>query len=296
MNNMIFYGPSGIGKYTHMLKTIKRFSPCELKYERRITLVTEKGPFIIRISDIHYEVDVSLLGCNSTSIFHELFQGILDIVSAKSCKIGIIVCLNFEQIHPELLDTFYSYMQSTNRTTIIKFVLVTTCVSFINDNILNCCRVVKVARPAKTARQRQGLHVDQTTNLKLVAMSPLNAPHKIICDKIIDKLVHIDELDYLKFRDTLYDIFIYNLDVDECIYYIMRRLYVGRHLKQEDLSTLLLSIFRFSVYYNNNYRPIYHVEKLMLEIAATVHGLTKVTNNASTEAVQSTKSLAVLGE
>ena len=36
---------------------------------------------------------------------------------------------------------------------------------------------------------------------------------KWIPKKIIDNLVNINELQYLKFRDILYDIFIYNLDI-----------------------------------------------------------------------------------
>ena len=35
LKNIIFYGPSGIGKYTQMLCSIKKFSPTELKYEKK---------------------------------------------------------------------------------------------------------------------------------------------------------------------------------------------------------------------------------------------------------------------
>ena len=33
--NVIFYGPSGTGKYTQILKSIKCYSPSELKYEKK---------------------------------------------------------------------------------------------------------------------------------------------------------------------------------------------------------------------------------------------------------------------
>ena len=33
LKNLIFYGPSGIGKYTQMLCSIKKYSPTELNYE-----------------------------------------------------------------------------------------------------------------------------------------------------------------------------------------------------------------------------------------------------------------------
>jgi DNA replication protein DnaC len=35
LRNLIFYGPSGVGKYTQMLKAIKKYSPSELKYEKK---------------------------------------------------------------------------------------------------------------------------------------------------------------------------------------------------------------------------------------------------------------------
>ena len=37
-NNLIFYGPSGIGKYTQVLNYIKKFSPTKLRFERKINL------------------------------------------------------------------------------------------------------------------------------------------------------------------------------------------------------------------------------------------------------------------
>ena len=35
LKNIIFFGPSGTGKYTQMLKSIKKYSPTELKYEKK---------------------------------------------------------------------------------------------------------------------------------------------------------------------------------------------------------------------------------------------------------------------
>ena len=34
--NLIFYGPSGVGKYTQVLKYIQPYSDSNLKYERKI--------------------------------------------------------------------------------------------------------------------------------------------------------------------------------------------------------------------------------------------------------------------
>ena len=111
LKNVIFYGPSGTGKYTQMLHLIKKYSPTELKYEKKISVNFNKQSYFFKISDIHYEVDMSLLGCNSKLLWHEIYQQIIDIISAKADKSGIIVCKYFHEIHSELLENFYSYMQ-----------------------------------------------------------------------------------------------------------------------------------------------------------------------------------------
>ena len=35
LKNLILFGPGGIGKYSQMLKSIKKYSPTELKYEKK---------------------------------------------------------------------------------------------------------------------------------------------------------------------------------------------------------------------------------------------------------------------
>jgi hypothetical protein len=106
LENTIIYGPSGVGKYTQMLLALKKYSPSHMKYDKKITVATDKQEYVYRISDIHYEIDMALLGCNSKTLWHEIFFQIVDIISVKQEKIGIIVCKNFHQIHSELLDIF----------------------------------------------------------------------------------------------------------------------------------------------------------------------------------------------
>ena len=65
LKNMVFYGPKGVGKYTQMLAAIKKYSPTELKYDKKISILYNKNTYFFKISDIHYEIDMSLLGCNS---------------------------------------------------------------------------------------------------------------------------------------------------------------------------------------------------------------------------------------
>ena len=282
LKNLIFYGPSGTGKYTQMLKSIKMYSPSELKYERKISLTYNKQQYFFKVSDIHYEIDMSLLGCNSKLLWHEIYQQIIDIISAKIDKSGIIVCKYFHEIHSELLENFYSYMQQNNAICVdIKFILITEELSFIPDNILNCCEVINIFRPTKTSYQKctktklpAKLKLENITNIKILHLynEELMLQYKIICNKIINNLININDLQFLKFRDILYDIFIYNLDISDCIWYILSNLIEQKRIKNEHLSKIMIRTYGFFQYYNNNYRPIYHVENYLLYLAKLIHG------------------------
>jgi hypothetical protein len=281
LKNLIFFGPNGTGKYTQMLKSIKKYSPTELKYEKKISLTYNKQQYFFKISDIHYEIDMSLLGCNSKLLWHEIYQQIIDIISAKTEKSGIIVCKYFHDIHSELLENFYSYMQQNNSTAIdLKFIIITEEISFIPDNILNCCEIINISRPTKTAYIKcvkskfpVKLKPENITNIKILHLynEDLMLQYKIICNKIIYNLININDLQFLKFRDILYDIFIYNLDITDCIWYILSSLIEQNIIKKEHLSKILFKTYTFFQYYNNNYRPIYHVENYFLYLAKLIH-------------------------
>lgn len=282
--NVIFFGPNGTGKYTQMLKSIQKYSPTELKYEKKISLTYNKQQYFFKISDIHYEVDMSLLGCNSKLLWHEIYQQIIDIISAKTEKSGIIVCKFFHDIHSELLENFYSYMQQNNNINVnLKFIIITEEMSFIPDNILNCCEIINISRPAKNSyikcvksfknKLPAKFKPETITNIKVLNFynEDLMLQYKIICNKIISNLVNINELQFLKFRDLLYDIFIYNLDISDCIWYILSSLVEQKKIHTETLSPILIKTYCFFQYYNNNYRPIYHVENYLLNIAKLIH-------------------------
>jgi hypothetical protein len=282
LKNLIFFGPSGVGKYTQMLSCISKYSPSELKYEKKISVNFNKQSYFIRISDIHYEVDMSLLGCNSKILWHEIYLQIIDIIYAKGeSKTGIIVCKYFNEIHSELLENFYSYMQQNIALCInIKFILITEQLSFIPDNILNCCEVIHISRPSKSLYNKclkeklsPKFSLVNITNIKNTHCFDHNLmmPHKMICNKITDNLMNLNDLKFLKFRDVLYDIFIYNLDITQCIWYILSNLVEQNQFKEGDLSKILILTYEFFQYYNNNYRPIYHLEKYFFSLVRIIH-------------------------
>ena len=282
LQNIIFYGPKGVGKYTQMLTAIERYSPTNLKYEKRISVTCGKSTYVFKISDIHFEIDMSLLGCNSKTLWNDIYNQIVEIILARSDNIGIVVCKYFHEIHSELLDTFYSYMQSiTNSSIDIKFILLTEEVSFIPDNILQRAQLIRVARPSRNlyssilkGKLRRDTKLSEITNIKNVIASVKNLmlPYKPTCDELLNIIKKVDILRFAQLRDKLYDLFIYDLDITDCIWYIFSSLIRDDKLKDDNIDDVLVKTVQILQYYNNNYRPIYHLENYILYLCKKVHG------------------------
>lgn len=280
IHHMILYGPPGCGKYTQMLNFIKKYSPSELKYEKRIMVTYNKKQFFYKMSDIHYEVDMGLLGCNAKLLWHEIFVQITDSINAKTNKIAIVVCKNFHLIHGELLDIFYSYMQKYTDTQTMKFILVSEHVGFIPSNIIQCSEILPIPRPTKTNYNKcfhntlpKNVALKDITNCKniILKMDQIDQ-NKQICDKIIHQINNYKNLKYMEFRDNIYDIFIYNLDISECVWYILETLILKNSITDEiEIDKILYKTYSFLKYYNNNYRPIYHLESYLFYLISIIH-------------------------
>ena len=316
LENTIIYGPSGVGKYSQVLYLLKKYSNNELKYEKKITAITEKQNYTYKFSDIHYEIDMSLLGCNSKILWHEIFFQIVDIISVKHDKIGIIICKNFHLIHTELLEIFYSYMQQYNHSQSniqIKFFIITEHISFMPTSIINACQVINIGRPNKEhyinitstgnnsidfvnriANYKNNKTLEKTIYDDIELDGIMNTKDtryfefinnraefpkevfNIVCDNIIQEIESTKKINFAEFRDTLYDILTYNLDTVECLCYIIEYFIENNKINEKDISDILEKSYVFLKYYNNNYRPIYHLESIMFYIVNKVHKYDKL--------------------
>jgi len=281
LKNVIFYGPSGVGKYSQILNCINKYSNSELKYEKKLTVTFNKNNYFFKISDIHFEIDMSLLGCNSKLLWNEIYINIIDVLSARVNKSGIIVCKNFHKIHSELLECFYSYIQINNTDVNLVFFLITENISFIPDNIINNFHTISIPRPTKNNYNKilnkkisTLSNVKDITNIKNELTNTNSFRINII--KYVDKLYTFIEnpetLKFTLFHDLIYDIFIYDMDIGYVIWLLLSKIVSNNKLSQDNLTKVYLDTFSFLQYYNNNYRPIYHLENYLYNLINKIHG------------------------
>ena len=270
--NLILYGPSSVGKYCEALKIIQYFSPSKLKYEKKMVINSIKNDHIIKISDIHYEINVENLTCISKQLFNDIYKNIIDSIESSQSKEGIILIKNFHVIDDELLEIFYSYMQKIlNSNITIKYIILTEHISFINKNILDICEILYYNKLTnsnylKKLKNKKNINFIKQDNDIIIA----NLNNKI-CDNLVYIILN-NNIDYNVIRNLLYDLLIYNLNINKSVFYIIENIIrLKPDLNNDFISKIFFKTCEFFKYFNNNYRPIYHMENYILYMVDLIH-------------------------
>jgi|SaaInlStandDraft_1057018.scaffolds.fasta_scaffold47877_1 hypothetical protein len=286
ISHTLIYGPSGSGKYSESLKLIQNYSKTNLKMEKKMEYQTEKGTFFYKISDIHFEIDIDLLGCNAKQNLTDIFIQITEIVVLRPDRKGIILCKNFDKIHIEIVNLFYNFLyyeKTCNISNIeLKFVILTNTISFIPYNILHICDIICLDKP-NTAEYTKLLEVNakntnatdisdyEFTNLKELYYYKKQLNHNDNFDTISRNIIQFildcdSKTDLCEFRECLYEILTYNIDIEECFYFVLCYFSENELLNDNCVSEIIQDLNNKIKYYNNNYRPIYHIERLFYSI------------------------------
>ena len=77
-----------------------------------------------------------------------------------------------------------------------------------------------------------------------------------------------DDVDFLKLREYIYGLFILQYDIPECVWYVVKNLITTGYVNGIDV---LSKQYEFYYLYNNNYRPIYHLEKFFLTVRQKIY-------------------------
>lgn len=264
--HFIFYGPNGIGKYSQVLYLLYNLSPTQLIYDKKLIVKFKTKNIILRISDIHCEIDLELLGCNAKTVWETIYSHIIDVASIH--KIRFIVCKHFECIHPELLEVFYFYMRNVCSLH-LSFIIITNSISFIPKNILNVSENIILKRP-KLYRYKKIATIDDVNeiyNMQHVMGKTriFKNNHHVFCEPIIEFIKRPTCLQSL--REMIYAIFIYHINVHDSILYIIEKL----NLSREKENTIIKYVYNFYIKYYNNYRSIFHLEKLFIDISISLN-------------------------
>mgnify|MGYP001349364129 CR=1 FL=1 len=300
--NFILYGPCGTGKYSEALKIIEKYSSSYLKYEKKMIINSSKNEHIIKISDIHYEIDLENLTCNSKILLNDIYNNIIDAIQSSKDKRGIILCKNFHEINNEIIEIFYSYMQKNLvNNLILKFIILTEHLSFIPTNILDVCKTLYYSKLSysnyiklsnvnnkkflleKQKMDKNNEYISNISSVNLLKYIQLNTSNENIinlkismCNKIID-MIFSNNINYNNIRNILYDILIYNLNIYDCIYYIVNSVILkkikssGEKIDKNFINKIFIRICILFKYYNNNYRPIYHLEAFILYLVKLIN-------------------------
>jgi DNA polymerase III delta prime subunit len=282
MPHLIFYGPPGIGKYSQSLQFLSKISPSQLRYERKMYVDFNKEDYIFRISDIHFEVDMMQLGCHAKVLWHTIFQQIKMVIETKKQPHGVILCKNIHATHGELLDILYTYLSNAlSPRTIIKFIFLTESVSFLPNSLYSSCFCVQFGRPSKTLYQKI-LHneripktsaIEDTKTIYALKQRSSFQDTECLVETFVDKILSVETLKYEELREIIYEILLRNHDVQALCYDILVKLESMCPLTILQHHQIIQEMPLIFKRFNNNYRPIYHLENYFLMIIGVVHGI-----------------------
>jgi hypothetical protein len=164
----------------------------------------------------------------------------------------------------------------------ITYIILTNSISFIPNNILQRCILVPFKRPNKCEYEKlinkkipKNVKLNEIVNIKNIKSNVNITPIKNIklIKNLVNDIINYKNIDFLVLREHIYALLIYNLDIYECIYSILTRLIEKGKIKHEHLHKILFKSYRFLKLYNNNYRPIYHLESFIFYVCIVINEL-----------------------
>lgn len=279
--HFIFHGPCGIGKYTQVLLFLSTLSPSGLQYEKKIIIPKQKNQdVIVKVSDIHIEIDLSTLGCNAKQLWNQIYNHIQDLTQFKTSTIRYVVCKYIHKIHPELLDVFYYYIQN-EQVYPLKFILISECISFIPDYLFNLFEVISLRRPSLVSYKNitnTNMKTNDLSNIDSLLKFPsedtkivIQQYYHKVSDELLQYILYPKSSDIYVLRDHLYKLLIYDINIHHCLYYILNKLIETSKINQENIIDVVNKLVDFYKTYYNNYRSIFHIESVIIQLILIVN-------------------------
>ena len=266
IKNMIIYGPENSGKYVFALDILRNFSNQNLKYYKKTEITINKVNYIFMMSDIHFEIDMNLLGTSFKQIWYDFYDHICNIIQCRSNKKGYILVKNFQDIPDELLNQLYSFMQNKMIKNInISFIFISREISFIPKNIREICILFTCPIKKIKKNKKKYLFTKEHEQCSDDLFNYCNETFYNIL-KNNSTISNSSTSTYNDLRVKIYNLFIRNYNIHYCISYIIQKYFIEYNIKKDKISLFMYNFCNEMKYYNNNYRPIYHIEHLLLNL------------------------------
>jgi len=278
---------------------ISKYSPSQLKYEKRIAVSYNKETFYSYMHDIEYVNLKFVIITDSVSFIPDNITHRCQIIHFKRPTMSAYnKCLFVVKPPTELVpEICIDYLKSATENIIVKSAggtaaslykplplpvpVPSTSVPglglgpgpvFASQTHSNDIFQVIKKSPVRITSEFELHNITNIKSLK-ANITELMVPHENICNQIIEIIktptIHL-KFDVL--RDLLYDLLIYDIDIQECIWFILEKLIQDGLLRREYMDDIMIKMFTFLQYFNNNYRPIYHLENFVLILICKIHG------------------------
>lgn len=263
-HNLIIYGRKSIGKYYLAMDMVRKFSPLDLQYEKMMPISYNKKTYTIRISDVHFEIDMQMLGTNSRLIWQSIFTAVLDIAQAAMTKsrTRFIMLKNFQDVSSEMYDLLLCYIDDRiTKPANIYYIVITESISLLHNEMLDKFAIVQVPVPSEAALLR--MNGDEVGLWKRPSAKISYNEYEVrIFQNLMQCIDGFTASRCVDLRNGIYDVLIYNLSPLNIIFRIMRHMMIGN-----DACRIAEVFFRLNdmmIEYNNNYRPIIHLERFVI--------------------------------
>lgn len=239
--NIIFFGKSFSGKENLAMECLRIKSPSKLRYDKSIMVTFNKRDYAVKLSDIHFEIDILLLGNSGRMVWHAIHTQICDIVRSRSKKHGIVLIKNFHACMSDMCDVMSQYIKMGDKDCMLQYFIITECISFMPSHLVNLCKIVRVPK---------GCDI-------------LTLPYEnIIINNVTNNIFSFKTSKIVTLRNSLYDILIYGMQPHNIMWNIIKKMQNTLEIKEKCLLKIC-SIFKE---YEYNYRPIIHLERFSLYI------------------------------
>ena len=211
--HLLLHGPPGVGKYTCALRLLEKYSSSQLKYEKKLTVPAYKAgapPLDLKMSDVHFEVDLAMLGCNARAQWAAIYDAIQDAVAIAPGQHAFIVCKRLESAPRELLGQL-SPLLTYRADRPITFLLLTEHVSRLPNSLVERCRRITIPRPSRAAYQRTAGRtitgdLSRITNIKpLLSGTDQVDLYRHAAQAICKTIASLDNFDFYTIRLRLFE-------------------------------------------------------------------------------------------